>query len=196
MPSYLLVNEVVCLEEDVIITIDAGLAHRDDLKSEWTTARHSVEQRPLSNVGIGEIKDINLVGIHHNGSFTKVWISMKTVFTPWILVASVWYWHRIGLLARPPVLLEKVILALGVSMTILNVPVEWLSLGCDWTWMLLLEDAQQGVFYTTLFCFWIIFCGEHLVDQNQRNRLSACWWQVGLVMFGSSILLAFDLSER
>ncbi|XP_034091626.1 protein wntless homolog [Gymnodraco acuticeps] len=237
--AFKMINQI---EEDVIITIDAGLAHRDDLKSEWTTARHSVEQRPLRctfsvpktyenegrfyhcdpipimqlgsvahkyflinlrlpvndtvNVGIGEIKDINLVGIHQNGGFTKVWISMKTVFTPWILVASVWYWHRIGLLARPPVLLEKVILALGVSMTILNVPVEWLSLGCDWTWMLLLEDAQQGVFYTTLFCFWIIFCGEHLMDQSQRNRLSAYWWQVGLVMFGSSILLAFDLSER
>ncbi|KAI4828918.1 hypothetical protein KUCAC02_022989, partial [Chaenocephalus aceratus] len=34
------------------------------------------------------------------------------------------------------------------------------------------------------------------MDQNQLNRLSAYWWQVGLVMFGSSILLAFDLSER
>lgn len=48
-------------------------------------------------------------------------------------------------------------------MTFLNVPVEWLSLGFEWTWMLLFEDVQQGVFYSTLFCFWIIFCGEHLM---------------------------------
>ncbi|KAI4828915.1 hypothetical protein KUCAC02_022986 [Chaenocephalus aceratus] len=109
--AFKMINQI---EEDVIITIDAVLAHRDDLKCEWTTARHSVEQRPLRctfsvpktyenegrfyhcdprpimqlgsvahkyflinlclpvndtvNVGIGEIKDINLVGIHQNGS--------------------------------------------------------------------------------------------------------------------------------
>ncbi|XP_029285876.1 protein wntless homolog isoform X2 [Cottoperca gobio] len=237
--AFKMINQI---KDDVIITIDAGLAYRDDLISEWTTKFHSVEQRPLRcmfavpktyenegrfyhcdpmpfmelgsvahkyflinlrlpvndtvNVGIGEIKDIHIVGIHQNGGFTKVWLSMKTVFSPWICLATVWYWHRISLMARPPVLLEKVIFALGVSMTILNVPVEWLSLGFEWTWMLLFEDAQQGIFYSTLFCFWIIFCGEHLMDQSQRNRLSAYWWQVGLVMFGSSILLILDLSER
>ncbi|CAK6956314.1 protein wntless homolog [Scomber scombrus] len=230
------------IEDDVIVTIDAGLAYRDDLTSEWTTEFHSVEQRPLRctfevpkiyenegrfydcdpipfmelgsvahkyflinirlpvndtvNVGIGEIKDIHIVGIHQNGGFTKVWISMKTVFSPWIFVATAWYWHRISLMARSPVLLEKVIFALGISMTFLNVPVEWLSLGFEWTWMLLFEDVQQGVFYFTLFSFWIIFCGEHLMDQSQRNRLSSYWWQVGLVVFGSSVLLIFDLSER
>ncbi|KAM7012161.1 protein wntless homolog [Tautogolabrus adspersus] len=230
------------IEDDVIITIDARLAHRDDLKSEWSTKFHSVEQRPLKctfevakayenegrfyqcdpvpfmelgsvahkyflinlrlpvndtvNVGIGDIKDVHVVGIHQNGGFTKVWISMKTVFTPWISVETVWYWRRISLMARPPVLLEKVIFALGISMTFLNVPVEWLSLGFEWTWMLLYEDVQQGVFYSTLFCFWIIFCGEHLMDQSRRNRLSAYWWQLGLVVFGSSVLLIFDLSER
>uniref|UniRef100_A0A3B4ZVC8 Protein wntless homolog n=1 Tax=Stegastes partitus TaxID=144197 RepID=A0A3B4ZVC8_9TELE len=237
--AFKMINQI---EDDVIVTVDARLAYRDDLKSEWTTKFHSVEQRPLKctfavpktyenegrfyhcdpvplmemgsvahkyfllnlrlpvndtmNVGIGEIKDIHIVGIHQNGGFTKVWMSMRTVFTPWISAATAWYWRRISIMARPPVLLEKVIFALGVSMTFLNVPVEWLSLGFEWTWMLLLEDAQQGAFYSALFCFWIVFCGEHLMDQSQRNRLSAYWWQVGLVVFGSSILLIFDLSER
>ncbi|XP_034438605.1 protein wntless homolog isoform X2 [Hippoglossus hippoglossus] len=237
--EFKMINQI---EDDVIITIDAGIAYRDNGMSEWTTQFHSVEQRPLRcmlgvpktyenegsfyqcdpipfmelgtvahkyflinlrlpvndtmNVGIGEIKDIHMVGIHQNGGFTKVWISIKTVFSPWILVATAWYWYRISLMARPPVLLEKVIFALGVSMTFLNVPVEWLSLGFEWTWMLLFEDVQQGVFYATLFCFWVIFCGEHLMDQSQRNRLSAYWWQVGIVVFGSSVLLIFDLSER
>nr|XP_040040977.1 protein wntless homolog isoform X3 [Gasterosteus aculeatus aculeatus] len=237
--AFTMINPVE--DGDVVITIDAGLAYRDDLTSEWSAKFHSVERRPLRctlavaktyenegrfyhcdpipfmelgsvahkyflfnlrlpvndtvNVGIGEIKDIHIVGIHQNGGFTKVWISMKTVFSPWILVATAWYWRRIGLMARPPVLLEKVIFALGVAMTILNVPAEWLSLGFEWTWMLLLEDAQQGVFYSTLFCFWVIFCGEHLMDQSRRNRLSAYWWQVGLVMFGSALLLVYDLSD-
>ncbi|CAJ1059722.1 protein wntless homolog [Xyrichtys novacula] len=263
--AFKMINQI---EDDVVITIDAGLAYRDHLKSKWTTKFHSVEQRPLRctfevpktyenegrfyqcdpipfmelgsvahkyflinlrlpvndtiNVGIGDIKDIHVVGIHQNGGFTKVWISMRTVFSPWTFVATVWYWHRISLMARPPVLLEKVIFALGISMTFLNVPVEWLSLGFEWTWMLLFEDVRQGVFYSTLFCFWIIFCGEHLMvckcqlfsnvhlkyfhstytilytlqDQSQRNQFSTYWWQVGLVVFGSSILLIFDLSER
>nr|XP_046247772.1 protein wntless homolog [Scatophagus argus] len=237
--AFKMINQI---EDDVIITIDAGLAYRDDAISEWTEKFHSVEQRPLRcifaapktyenegrfyqcdpipfmelgsvahkyflinlrlpvndtvNAGIGEIKDIHIVGIHQNGGFTKVWISIKTVYSPWIFGATVWYWHRISLMARPPVLLEKVIFALGISMTFLNAPVEWLSLSFEWTWMLLLEDVQQGVFYSTLFCFWIIFCGEHLMDHSQRNRLTAYWWQVGLVVFGSSVLLIFDLSER
>ena len=121
--------------------------------------------------------------------------------------------------------LLRMIFALGISMTFLNVPVEWLSLGFEWTWMLLFQDIRQGIFYSTLFCFWIIFCGEHLMvsilqllsivpfsilsrllctffqqktlkDQSQRNRLTAYWWQFGLVVFSSSILLIFDLSER
>eukprot|EP00064_Thunnus_orientalis_P003615 superscaffoldBa00000302_g3625 len=185
--AFKMINQI---EDDVIVTIDAGLAYRDDLVSEWTTKFHSVEQRPLRCTF--EVPK----GIHQNGGFTKVWISMKTVFSPWIFIATAWYWHRISLMARQPVLLEKVIFALGISMMFLNVPVEWLSLGFEWTWMLLLEDVQQGVFYSTLFCFWIIFCGEHLMDQSQRNRLSAYWWQVGLVVFSSSVLLIFDLSER
>lgn len=50
MQYVILMNRIVslvCVEDDVTITIDAGLAFRDDLKSEWTTKFHSVEQRPL-----------------------------------------------------------------------------------------------------------------------------------------------------
>lgn len=59
--------------------------------------------------------------------------------------------------------LLRVIFALGLSMAFLDMPVEWLSMGFEWTWMLLFEDAQQGALYSVLFCFWIIFCGEHLM---------------------------------
>ena len=50
----------VCVEDDVIVTIDAGLAYRDDLASEWTTEFHSVEQRPLRCTF--EVPKVNLHG--------------------------------------------------------------------------------------------------------------------------------------
>lgn len=58
---------------------------------------------------------------------------------------------------------SRVILALGISMTFINIPVEWFSIGFNWTWMLLFGDIRQGIFYSMLLSFWIIFCGEHLM---------------------------------
>lgn len=42
-------NNAVSLfaEDDAVITLDAGLAYRDNLVSEWTRRIHSLEQRPL-----------------------------------------------------------------------------------------------------------------------------------------------------
>ncbi|KAH0618515.1 hypothetical protein JD844_017795 [Phrynosoma platyrhinos] len=158
--------------------------------------RLPVNEKKGINVGIGEIKDIRLVGIHQNGGFTKVWFAMKTFLTPSIIIIMIWYWRRITLMTRPPVLLEKVIFALGISMTFINIPVEWFSIGFDWTWMLLFGDIRQGIFYAMLLSFWIIFCGEHMMDQNERNHFSAYWKQVGPIAVGSFCLFVFDMCER
>ncbi|XP_044296493.1 protein wntless homolog isoform X1 [Varanus komodoensis] len=158
--------------------------------------RLPVNERQGINVGIGEIKDIRLVGIHQNGGFTKVWFAMKTFLTPSIFIIMIWYWRRITMLTRPPVLLEKVIFALGISMTFINIPVEWFSIGFDWTWMLLFGDIRQGIFYAMLLSFWIIFCGEHMMDQNERNHFSAYWKQVGPIAVGAFCLFIFDMCER
>nr|XP_055058599.1 LOW QUALITY PROTEIN: protein wntless homolog [Misgurnus anguillicaudatus] len=158
--------------------------------------RLPVSERKKINIGIGEIKDIRLVGIHQNGGFTKVWFAMKTFLTPSILIIMIWYWKRITQMTRPPVLLEKIIFALGISMTFINIPVEWFSVGFDWTWMLLFGDIRQGIFYAMLLSFWIVFCGEHLMDQTERNRISVYWKQVGPIVFGSFCLFIFDMCER
>ncbi|XP_037537422.1 protein wntless homolog [Nematolebias whitei] len=232
------------IEEGAAVSIDVGLAYRDDMFSEWKEMAHSLEQKKLHcnlslpktyenegryydcdhlpfmelgsvahkyyllnirlpvieqkkiNVGIGEIRDIRLIGIHQNGGFTKVWFAMKTFLTPSILIIMIWYWRRITLMTRPPVLLEKVIFALGISMTFINMPVEWFSVGFNWTWMLLFGDIRQGIFYSMLLSFWIIFCGEHLMDQTERNRFSVYWKQVGPIVFGSFCLFIFDMCER
>ncbi|CAI9614571.1 unnamed protein product [Staurois parvus] len=99
-------------------------------------------------------------------------------------------------MTRPPVLLEKVIFTLGISMTFINIPVEWFSIGFNWTWMLLFGDIRQGIFYVMLLSFWIIFCGEHMMDQSERNRISVYWKQVGPIAFGSCCLFVFDMCER
>ncbi|KAM8727487.1 protein wntless homolog isoform X2 [Acanthopagrus latus] len=154
-------NEGRYYECDLLPFMEVGsVAHKYYLLN----IRLPVNERKKINVGIGEIKDIRFVGIHQNGGFTKVWFAMKTFLTPSILIIMIWYWRRITLMSRPPVLLEKVILALGISMTFINIPVEWFSIGFNWTWMLLFGDIRQGIFYSMLLSFWIIFCGEHLMD--------------------------------
>uniref|UniRef100_A0A8C2F8D1 Wnt ligand secretion mediator n=1 Tax=Cyprinus carpio TaxID=7962 RepID=A0A8C2F8D1_CYPCA len=158
--------------------------------------RFPVKERKKVNIWNGEIEAIRLVSIHQNGGFTKVWFAMKTFLTPSVLIIMIWYWRRITQMTRPPVLLEKIIFALGISMTFTNIPVEWLSVGFNWTWMLLFSDIRQGIFYSMLLSFWIIFCGEHLMDQTERNRFSVYWKQVGPIVFGFFCLFIFDMCKR
>uniref|UniRef100_A0ABD2WRX1 Protein wntless n=1 Tax=Trichogramma kaykai TaxID=54128 RepID=A0ABD2WRX1_9HYME len=58
-----------------------------------------------------------------------------------------------------------------------NVPLECLTLLFDMPYMLLLEDIRQGIFYATLFSFWLVFAGEHLMveDGDQKTSLKGYW---------------------
>jgi len=58
--------------------------------------------------------------INQNGGFTKVWVSLKTVYFPVVLCVLVWYWRRVHMLSRSPALLEYMLLALGSALTFLN----------------------------------------------------------------------------
>lgn len=126
-------NEGRHYECDLLPLMEVGsVAHKYYLLN----IRLPVDERKKINVGIGEIKDIQVVvsephesflqkllplawrppltdalrvsqSIHQNGGFTKVWFAMKTFLTPSILIIMIWYWRRITLMSRPPVLLEK-----------------------------------------------------------------------------------------
>ncbi|CAM4712163.1 unnamed protein product, partial [Lepidochelys kempii] len=122
-----------------------------------------------------------------------MWFAMKTFFT---LIIPVWYWRWITMLTRAPVLLENLIFALGISMTFINIPVEWFSIRFDWTWMLLFEDIRQGIFYAMFLTFWIIFCGECEKDQNDQTWLSGYWKWVGPIAVGSFCLFIFVIYKR
>lgn len=148
------------------------------------------------NDGIGHVDDIWVVVINQNGGFTKVWVSLKTFFFPIILATMIWYWKRITLLSRSPALIEKMLLALGIALTVLNLPLEFLTLWVEMPFMLLLSDIRQGYFYASLLTFWLVFCGEHLMDDVERNRLRSYWRYLTSVVFGCFCLFIFDMCER
>jgi len=59
------------------------------------------------------------------------------------------------------------LLALGCSLTFLNLPMEYFTLAFDLPWMNLFNDVKQGIFYATLMVFWLVFTGNF--TNGQRN---------------------------
>jgi len=149
-----------------------------------------------SNQGLGPIADVFLIAINQNGGFTKVWLSLKTVFFPLVIITLIWFWRRVQLLARQPTLLEGMLMALGVTLCLLNLPLEYLSLWVEMPFMLLLGDMKQGIFYAMLLSFWLVFAGEHLMDETDRKGLRAYWKQLSAVGVGCASMFIFDMCER
>ncbi|XP_059617459.1 protein wntless [Phlebotomus argentipes] len=173
---------------------ELGSLHHDyyllNLRLPVDTARHL-------NLDVEEVIAASLTTIFQNGGFTKVWISLKCAFAPITAAMMIWFWHRVALLKRRPVLLEWMLLALAGAITFLNLPVELLTLSIDMPFMLLLADVRQGVFYATLLCFWLIFAGEHLmIQETQRSTLRTYWRHLSAVLVACVALFAFDMCER
>lgn len=150
------------------------------------------------NQGLGHVEDVWLVAINQNGGFTKVWVSLKTVFFPCIVIIMIWFWKRVHQLSRSPALLEYMLVFVGVTLTFLNMPVEYLTLFFDMPFMLLLGDIRQGIFYAALLSFWLVFAGEHLMIQDgvDSNSLRAYWKHLSAVAIGCLSLFIFDMCER
>nr|MBE5727698.1 wntless [Cucujiformia] len=133
-----------------------------------------------------------------NGGFTKVWMSMKTLFFPLIISIMVWFWNRVHRLARVPALLEYMLLSLGLSLAFLDLPIEYLTLYFEMPYMVLLSDIRQGVFYATLLSFWLVFAGEHMLIQDNgcKNSIKLYWKHLSTILIACLSLLIFDLCER
>lgn len=153
---------------------------------------------PDMNTHIGHIQDMWLTVINQNGGFTKVWVSLKTVFFPCIIAILAWFWRRIHILQRKPVLLEKMLLSLGIALCALNMPLEYFTLHFDLPFMLLLGDIRQGIFYAMLFSFWLVFAGEHMLiqDTSAQSSLKQYWRHLSAVAMGCVSLFIFDMCER
>ncbi|KJH49461.1 hypothetical protein DICVIV_04398 [Dictyocaulus viviparus] len=148
------------------------------------------------NCQIGKITSLRVVAIHQNGGFTLVWLWLKTIVFPVVSAALWWYWSRVNKLARKPLLLEKALITLGISLAILDFPLEWVSLVIRVPFMLLLGDIRQGAFYGILFAFWLIFAGEHLIDDTTRNNIASYRFNLLFIFVASSFLLLYDVCER
>ncbi|KAI1302406.1 Protein wntless [Halotydeus destructor] len=144
----------------------------------------------------GVLTDLNMVAIHQNGGFTKIWVALKSVFFVITLMTLVWYWRRLSLLARDKTLIEKMLCVLGIAITQLNLPLELLSLRFDLPFNNFFGDFRQGLLYSALLSFWIIFTGEHLLDGIHRSRLSSYYKQLSVVLVASTALFVFDSIER
>uniref|UniRef100_A0A914YAV1 Protein wntless n=1 Tax=Panagrolaimus superbus TaxID=310955 RepID=A0A914YAV1_9BILA len=142
------------------------------------------------------INDLRVIAIHQNGGFTAIWLWMKTLLCPLVVLATLWYYKRVAALNKPMVLIEKAILALGISLCVLDFPIEWISLWFRLPFMLLISDLRQGLFYTVLFSFWLIFAGENLITDSTRSNFGDYWRNLASIFTASGSLLIYDLAER
>ncbi|XP_075219364.1 wnt ligand secretion mediator [Lycorma delicatula] len=178
----------------IIPLFELGSLHHDFY---LLNIRLPVDHSKHMNEKLGPIEDMWLVVINQTGGFTKVWMSLKTIFFPFIVGIMIWFWRRVHMLSREPALLEYMLLFLGIALTFLNAPLELLTMAYDMPFMLLLADIRQGIFYAALLSFWLVFAGEHLmVCESQKNHLRVYWKHLSGVAIGCISLFVFDLCER
>lgn len=145
----------------------------------------------------GRLNEITGVAIHHNGGFTQIWLTLKSLYFGLTLATLIWYCKRLNKLNRKTILIERLLVGLGSALTQLNAPVELLSLLIEIPFLTFLNDLRQGIFYCVLLSFWIIFVGEHLLDGTRKNSQLASYAKELLAICVASLsLLIFDLSER
>lgn len=145
----------------------------------------------------GLLTDVEMVVIHQNGGYTKIWLALKSFFTVVTLFTLLWFFSRVSQLSRSLTLLEKTLIVLAISLTQLNFPLEYLSLWIDFPFNNFLSDLRQGILYCTLFSFWLIFTGEHLLDGvSRQSGFWSYWKQLSAVLTASTCFFIFDSIER
>lgn len=144
------------------------------------------------------LQDLNVIAIHQNGGFTMVWLALKTFFAVMTFGALFFFALRTRRLPRPTNLIERFLLLVGLALLQLNLPFEYLTLWFDLPFMNFLSDLRQGAFYCVVLCFWLVFVGEHgLQDAQPHARtLSSYYRALLIVLFGCISLFVFDSAER
>ncbi|RWS18011.1 wntless-like protein [Dinothrombium tinctorium] len=144
----------------------------------------------------GYLSDLDLIVIHQNGEFTKIWLSLKTNFTFMTLFTLIWFCNRLRQLVREITLVEKMLIVLGCTITQLNVPLELLTLRFDLPFINFLSDVRQGILYCALLCFWIVFTREHIFEEVHQSKFSTFFIQLSVVLLSSIFLFVFNSTEQ
>ena len=73
------------------------------------------------------------------------------------------------------------------------VPVDWFVAVVEMRYLLLWTDIRQGLFLSLLLCYWLVFTGEHMIDDVKRGQWTSYWKQLLTVILTSSLMFIFDL---
>jgi hypothetical protein len=201
--QFTCLKSMYSLDCDMVQLFELGSVHHQfytiNIKFDDSKLTDSLKlyEKLYSTIELPEVRLV-MTFIYQTGGFTKMWLITKTSILPFLCIILIWFAKRIIQLNRKMNVMEKMLLALGTSSLVLNLPFEWFTLFYELNWMLLFTDLRQGIFYTILFSFWIVFCGEHYVDQERSSlfSLKSYWNYIGVVWLGSISLLVFELSQR
>lgn len=157
-----------------------------------------IEGEQQNQVYSAVLQDLNLISIHQNGGFTQVWLALKCFFTFMSLSCLVFFVFRLKRLPRTTNLIERFLFFTGLALVQLNIPLEYLTLWFDLPFMNFLSDLRQGIFYCVTLCFWLVFVGEHaLQDSPLNSRSFSSYYRAILIVFcGCIALFMFDSAER
>ncbi|CAF3479268.1 unnamed protein product [Rotaria sp. Silwood1] len=145
---------------------------------------------------IGKLKSFKFVVIYQTETFTKVWYILKTITFPIVLAALIWFCRQMKRAQKKYSNLDKLLFLLGLSICILNAPIEWLTLIIPFNGFQIYSEIRQGFFLTVLLTFWLFFAGEHIIDKGANYSFWSYGKYIVLLWFAASILFIFELCQR
>nr|CAB3267756.1 protein wntless homolog [Phallusia mammillata] len=148
------------------------------------------------NMKIGQVTEIDFVAVTQTGGFTYLWVCIKATLCVVMIFPCLWYWRKLSTSDQPATLTEKAIFALGLGMLFLNGPFELVTIFTDASWMLMITDLRQGLFYALLCTFWVIYINEHFKNKAKKNKLSVYKWQLAVIILTCFAFTGLKLAER
>ncbi|XP_071521707.1 protein wntless-like isoform X1 [Panulirus ornatus] len=94
--------------------------------------------------------------------YTKMLVSLQTVFFP-VLATILWrFWKSFSVFERRPDHLERDLALLAVALTVMNCPLEFVTLIGDCPWLIVINDIRQTFFYASFMTFFLYLTDRHV----------------------------------
>lgn len=103
---------------------------------------------------------------YQNEKFIILSINKRLTFFIVTVVIIIAYCTRVIMSSRSIVKMDYIMLSLGMTMLIINLPLEYLTYYYDIPYMILLTDLRQNIFYFGLFFFWVLFISQHIIEDK------------------------------